>query len=52
MKELLANLNRDHHGALNRIFTAILNGNLPDWVMARAGGKIVANGSTDSERDH
>ena len=37
MKELLANLNRDHHGALNRIFTAIMNGELPDWVMARTG---------------
>ena len=40
MKELLANLNRDHHGALNRIFTAIMNGGLPDWVMARTGGRL------------
>ena len=43
MKELLANLNRDHHGALNRIFTAIMNGGLPDWVMAREGGRLTGS---------
>lgn len=30
-KELIAALNRDHPGSMERIFTAILNGDLPSW---------------------
>lgn len=30
-KELVAQLNHDHPGSLERIFTAIMNGNLPVW---------------------
>ena len=30
-KDLLQQLNKDHPGVKNRLFTAILNGNIPDW---------------------
>ena len=30
-KDLLQQLNKDHPGVRNRLFTAILNGNIPDW---------------------
>lgn len=30
-KDLLQQLNKDHPGVKNRLFTAIINGNIPDW---------------------
>ena len=30
-KDLLQQLNKDHPGVKNRLFTGILNGNIPDW---------------------
>lgn len=30
-KNLLQQLNKDHPGVKNRLFTAIINGNIPDW---------------------
>ena len=30
-KDLLQQLNKEHPGVKNRLFTAILNGNIPDW---------------------
>lgn len=30
-KDLLQHLNKEHPGVKNRLFTAILNGNIPDW---------------------
>ena len=30
-KNLIASMNQEHPGALERMFTAILNGDLPDW---------------------
>lgn len=31
VKDLLQQLNKDHPGVKNRLFTAILNGKIPDW---------------------
>lgn len=31
VKDLLQQLNKDHPGVKNRLFTAILNGNIPNW---------------------
>jgi tRNA(Ile)-lysidine synthase TilS/MesJ len=33
-KELIAQINRENPGAKNRMFTAILNGNIPGWPPA------------------
>ena len=30
-KDLLQQLNKEHPGVKNRLFTAIINGNIPDW---------------------
>ena len=31
IKELLRELNRQNHGVKERMFTAVLNGRIPDW---------------------